>query len=187
MYRRGGNYHRIIENIKTINRFKTQYDSPHPILVWQFILFPYNRHQVPEARHLAGELQMEFLLKTAWDTSTPAENAIQVPDDPEAIRYWSDVCSLPWFSPQINRDGKLIGCCIYSWFDFGNVFTSGLRRTPRNKKYLYMKKMVLGKKVPRIDIPCSYCPVYQDMKKNGSFDIFHKINKPAALILVHLS
>lgn len=39
IYRRGGDFNNVIENIKKINVYKKQYRSPFPKLIWQFIPF----------------------------------------------------------------------------------------------------------------------------------------------------
>ena len=71
-------------------------------------------------------------------------------------------CHQLWISPQINWDGKLLGCCINQKDDFGNVFELGLKECLRGKKYVYAKKMLLGKVGPRKDIPCYDCKYYKN-------------------------
>ena len=38
-----------------------------------------------------------------------------------------EICHQLWDAPQINWDGKILGCCRNFWGDFGgNAFTEGL-------------------------------------------------------------
>ena len=67
-------------------------------------------------------------------------------------------CNSLWFLPQINWDGKLLGCCVNIYSDFGNVFESGLEKCLGSEAYTYAQKMLLGLAKTRDDIACSKCP-----------------------------
>src|SRR3972149_5430284 len=66
-YRVNGNFNTVIDNIKTINHWKAEYRSEFPKLHWSYIAFGHNEHEISKARHMAGDLNMEFNLKLAWD------------------------------------------------------------------------------------------------------------------------
>jgi len=61
--------------------------------------------------------------------------------------YLRGVCSQLWRRPQINFDGRLLGCCVNHWSDFGNVLQHGLE-TP---KLACAKEMLQGKQPARED------------------------------------
>jgi hypothetical protein len=70
-----------------------------------------------------------------------------------------------WEDPQINWDGKVLGCKRNFWGDFGgDVFRNGLFEAINNKKMMYAREMLLGRVGPMKDIPCSTCDVYIGMK-----------------------
>ncbi len=173
-YRVNGNLDKVLENIKRINRYKEQYGSPYPTMVWQFIIFGHNEHEIGRARRMAEELGMSFLPKlNAYTAFSPIKDkeAVMRESGLEATsrmeykekkkRYYGIPCSQLWFSPQINWDGKLMGCCVNGWKDFGNVFESGLAECMKGEKIEYARQMLLGKKGPREDIACSTCPYYR--------------------------
>lgn len=175
IYRRGGNFDKVIENIRRINYYKQKYNTEFPKLRWDFIIFGHNEHELPIAGKMAKELNMQFKLKLNCERSySPVKNKEYVRSkagaasrqEYEAINkklyYWA--CGQLWYSPQINWDGRLLGCCINKWIDFGNVFESGLKKCLKSEKYIYAKKMVLGKKKAREDIPCFYCPTYKKIQ-----------------------
>ena len=56
----------------------------------------------------------------------------------------NNTCNQLFFLPQINWDGRLIGCCCsrYATFDV-NVFEVGLEAALRSTKYITKKKCVL--------------------------------------------
>lgn len=181
-YRVRGNFDSVIRNIERINAYKAQFDSPHPILRWQFIAFGHNEHEIPAARRMAEKLGMEFYVKLSWDESfSPVVDADlvrsatkeRVASRTEFARkhrrhYRQFICNQLWDRPQVNWDGKLLGCCHNHWGDFGgNVFADGLIETVNGEKMVYARGMVTGRKPPRDDIPCTTCDIYRQMRRSA--------------------
>jgi len=173
-YRQGGSLPRVLDHIRVINSLKEEYGSSLPRIEWQFVVFGHNEHQVAQARALATELNMEFRLKLNWD---PSYSPIQ---DEEAVRreagvasrseyqesrrryYGHLTCHQMWREPQINWNGAILGCCRNFWGEFGgNAFIDGLHATVNSPRMVYAREMLLGKRPPRDDIPCTTCDVYQ--------------------------
>ncbi len=183
-YRRDGHFKTVIANIKKINAYKKKYGSEFPRLTWQFIAFGHNEHEIEKAQKMAKALNLVFQLKFSGDG---AEEALFSPvKNKELVRkksglgvatraeyrekytagYLADqICTQLWTSPQINYDGKMLGCCNNYWSDFGNVFTDGLSGCLNNDRINYARAMVMGKKESRQDIPCARCFVYKERLK----------------------
>ena len=173
-YRRGGNFEVVINNIKKINHFKEKYNSEFPKLYWQFVIMGHNEHELPKARGLAKDLGMVFKPKFSWDSTfspirdkefVKRESGLGVTTRKEYEKETNTSYCMPcvqlWKNPQINWDGKLLGCCVNRIKDFGvNVFEVGLKKALKNKKFVYAKQMLLDKKEPHLDIPCALCPQY---------------------------
>ena len=174
-YRVRGNYKRVIGNIRRINHFKRTLGSELPRLSWQFIAFGHNEHEIPAARTLAQELGMQFYVKLSWDEGfSPVhdEDAIRAATQSGAASrtefrekhgsdYMGDICRQLWNHPQINWDGKVLGCCRNFWGDFGgNAFRDGLLESLNHEKMSYARDMLEGKKPARPDIPCTNCELY---------------------------
>lgn len=183
-YRVRGDFDRVIKNIETINHYKALHHSVFPKLKWQFVLFGHNEHEIPKAREMAAKLGMEIYFKLTWD---PDFSPIR---DPEWVKretgnsvasraefterfeadYMQSICDQLWNRPQINWDGKNLGCGRNFWGDFGgNVFQDGLPATVNNEKMQYARQMLQGGKPPRKDIPCTTCSIYQGMRKHKKF------------------
>lgn len=180
LYRRGGDFNRVIGNIKKINYYKHKYNTSFPELKWQFVVFGHNEHEIPKARMMASELNMNFALRfNTSKTYSPVKNIDFVRREMGAVSRWEYrqkydklfmfYCNQLWTDPQINWDGKLLGCCVNKWGDFGNVFELGLKRCLKSAKYFYAKQMVTGRKEARKDIPCFYCGNYREMLSNKVF------------------
>ena len=78
------------------------------------------------------------------------------------------ICWQLWYYPQINWDGKVLGCCINKSIDFGgNVFEDGLLKCLNSENIKYARLMLLGKKEPKEGIPCSECQNYRGLIESG--------------------
>jgi MoaA/NifB/PqqE/SkfB family radical SAM enzyme len=201
MYRVRGDFKRVIGNLERINEFKQQYNSPYPELSYQFIAFGHNEHEIQQARALAERLNMSFKLKLNWDDLYGApfspvndhelisrESGLGVANRAEFKEKFGQaylqkpICAQMWTSPQVNFDGRVIGCCVNYWDDYGNAFKDGLRKILNNERMRYARRMLLGKAQERADIACTTCKSYQAMKENGSWISRQEIGLPASRI-----
>jgi MoaA/NifB/PqqE/SkfB family radical SAM enzyme len=184
IYRVRGDFDVVINNIEKINVFKRQYRSHLPRLIWQFVVFGHNEHEIPAARQLAAQLGMEFCTKLTWDgTFSPIRDKAFVQaqtggqpttrEEFEAAhgkKYLADTCHQLWDEPQINWDGKVLGCCRNFWGDFGgNAFRDGLSASIASEKMTYAREMLRGRRPPRQDIPCTTCEMYHAMQQGSHF------------------
>ena len=181
IYRVRGNFERVIENVRTINAFKAQYGTSYPELLWQFIVFGHNEHELSQARALAAELNMKFKPKLTWDDDfAPLKHPEQVRQElglSEVTRseyqaqhgqdYAQRTCHQLWDSPQINYDGRVLGCCRNFWGDFGaNALSEGLDAAINSPRMQVARAMLLGRHPAQDHIPCTTCEIYETMKAN---------------------
>ena len=189
IYRANGNFQKIIENIKTINKYKDQYRSRYPRLKWQFIAFGHNEHEITRARKMAEELNMEFHVKLSWgdlyDTGvfSPVKNlglvrkesGLGVASREEYREKYGEeyvlrsCCLEMWKSPQINYDGRVLGCSLNHWADYGNAFKYGLLKSINNEKINYAREMLMGRSESKEGVPCTNCKYYKKMKENNDW------------------
>jgi MoaA/NifB/PqqE/SkfB family radical SAM enzyme len=184
VYRVRGDFDRVIGNIKRINLFKQMYHSEVPRLLWQFVVFGHNEHEIPVARAMAADLGMTFHTKISWDAkfspirdkefvrAQTGEQAVtrQEYEEIHGRKYLREACQQLWDDPQINWDGKNLGCCRNFWGDFGgNAFTDGLAACLNHEKMRYARSMLRGQKPSRSDIPCSTCEMYHAMQARSDW------------------
>jgi MoaA/NifB/PqqE/SkfB family radical SAM enzyme len=195
VYRIKGNFDRVIGNIKKINFYKKKYQSELPELNWQYVVFGHNEHEISAARKLAGELNMRFHVKLSWDDDfSPVQDQEAVRKETGAasrdefrqrkgVEYMQGICHQLWDQPQINWDGKILGCCRNFWGDFGgNAFRDGLLKSINSEKMNYARDMLRGREVERSDIPCTTCSIYQRMKADGKW--LKRLKRPTLLTRV---
>jgi MoaA/NifB/PqqE/SkfB family radical SAM enzyme len=184
IYRIGGNFDKVMANIRKINELKEHYHTQWPELSWQFIVFGHNEHEIPLARRMAKELGMQFRPKLAYCKFSPVkdrefvrkETGLGVASEAEyrektGSKYLQKgICSQLWEAPQVHSDGRVLGCCVnYTWGDYGNAFQDGLLAVLNNEKMVYARQMLLGKLPPRDGVPCAQCPSYKFMRDTDNW------------------
>jgi MoaA/NifB/PqqE/SkfB family radical SAM enzyme len=183
VYRVRGHFDRVIAHLRQINHFKKKYRSPYPALRWQFVAFGHNQHEIGKAREMARELGMDFYLKLSWDdlyttpfspvtdrTAIERESGLGVADRRAyearfGRSYVAATCHQLWLRPRINFDGRLLGCSINHWDDFGNVFAAGLESVLAGDKMQQTKAVLMGLRDADKDSPCLRCQVYASRRR----------------------
>jgi MoaA/NifB/PqqE/SkfB family radical SAM enzyme len=181
-YRVGGDLHKVIRNIQRINALKEQYRSSKPHLIFQFIVFGHNHHEIERAALMARMLKMEFFLRLNYvDNVLPVQYRDRVrklvgyADREEYLQktgrhYLRRTCYQLWRNPQIRWDGKVLGCSANRQETYpGNVFEEDLGRCINSEKLAYVREMLMGRKPPREDVPCVQCDRYKSMVRFGNW------------------
>lgn len=173
IYRRKGDFNKVISNIRKLNEFKKKYDSVYPKLQWQYILMEHNLCDVKAAKQMAEELDMQIrytydTVKDTFEVSNKEElkeitglkylTKKEYNEAGKDLLYGQDYCFQMIFSPQINFDGRLLGCCIVWNDDWGiNVFEDGLINGLNSEKYLDAILTLLGAEKNLSKIPNNPC------------------------------
>lgn len=181
-YRIGGNFDKVISNIRELNKFKEKHNSIYPKLSWQFILFGHNEQEIPTVKELCKELNMVFNPKLNHSDFSPIKN-------PEYVKFESGLsvstrdeyktkfkrsykrsCCQLWYSPQINWDGKLLGCCVNKWIALGNVFDDELTNCLQSQQFNEVKLVLKGELEVSEKMPCYFCPTFQQIREQPITD-----------------
>jgi hypothetical protein len=191
-YRVGGNFDGVIANIRKIQELKRVHRSRYPRLRWQFIAFPHNQHEIEAARKLAKSLGMKFNLKLPWKdhTENPANNSplAQIATRAQyreryGVELMRPICRQLWNLPQVNWDGRVLGCCRNFWGEFGgNAFVDGLQAVVNSDRMRYARGMLRGQNPAKADIPCSTCDLYLSMQRSARWITDAEIKIPTPLL-----
>ena len=187
-YRRNGNFDKVIDNIKKLNEYKKKYNSGFPSIAWQYIIFESNQmeSEIKKAKEMAKSLNCAAIVFAK-------DNNGFIPDDLEMIERetglcYNDIfqrlsvtnwlfCLELWTAPQINWDGRLFGCCVNLWEDFGlNVFDLGLEECLNSKIVRRTKRMLMGG-IECGKSPCKNCWIYRKIVQERSFVTEDEIKK----------
>ncbi|PKN97832.1 MAG: radical SAM protein [Chloroflexi bacterium HGW-Chloroflexi-5] len=178
IYRVGGNLKKALKNIQRINDYKKRYRSKWPQLILQFIPFGHNEHEIKKIAVMARALGMDIYFKlNVFEGYHPLRDhavlteILGYSDKDSYLKktgelYMRDICLQLWRAPQVNWDGRLLGCSAnssvnYAEYALGRAFAEQIN----NDHIQYARKMLMGIAPARADIPCVHCDSFADYKK----------------------
>ena len=181
-YRIGGNLATVIRNVEKINRLKKRYSMETPKLIFQFIVFAHNIHQMRQAAALAKILNMKILFKlNMYPEPLTAEEEARIREvlgyatreefmEQHGRYYVRDLCYQMWNYSQINWDGRLLGCCrnLESAY-VDNVFETGLVDAVNCERMESARRTLTGSAPPAPDLPCVGCDLYKAMAEGNNW------------------
>ena len=165
-YRRNGNFEKVLGNIKKINELKKAYNTDYPIMTWQFVVMNHNVDEADLAKKIAYENGMQIFYKKDWSSDYNPEIIDKVSElvGFDVSNKYSDYSGC-WdliFCPQVNWDGRLLGCSFLYWDDWDvNVFDNDFIETINNNpRYLEAIYQILGDdKNLNFVLPCGDCKI----------------------------
>lgn len=169
-YRIGGKIEKVIEGTKEIVKQKKILKSKTPHVIWQFVVFKPNQHQIEAVKKLGKELGVdEVKIKTAqiYDIDNGSN---LIPDLENYSRYKKNKegnfeiknkllnqCWRMWQGCVITWDGKIVPCCFDkdAKYNLGNIDNQPFKEIWFSDSYNNFRKSIL-KNRNQIDI-CSNC------------------------------
>lgn len=168
-YRIGGVFNKVIAGTKEIIKQKKLLNSKYPHVVWQFVVFKHNEHQVDLVKKLGKELGVnEVTIKTAqiYDFENghdliPETNKYarykKVGDSYEIKNKLLNQCWRMWQGCVITWDGKIVPCCFDkdAKYQIGNLKKDSFKGIWFSDEYNQFRQNIL-KGRNQIDI-CNNC------------------------------
>lgn len=179
-YRVGGNFNKVIDNIRCLIRMRKQLNKTNPLVEIQFIVMKHNEGEIDRMRQLCSELGVDGLFIEVLRPNMREE--LFAPDNLCLDKYkeWfptdskyslfdynnkarktkSKVCSWLWTSTVINYDGAIVPCCgVYDvCYDFGNFFKEGFKKVWNGPKYVASRRLIgRRKKTDNEALACRRC------------------------------
>ena len=183
-YRVNGNLDRVLRHIDRIRELRHLHRSAFPLLDWQFVVMGHNEQETEMAKGLAQSRGMQFLPRLSWnadhspvvntelvriETGLPAASREEFRQS-EGVSYTRSLCYQLWQAPVVNWNGKMLGCCVNYWGDFGaNVFEEGLTAAMQHPLMEQARGMLLGETAAVPGIPCTTCDQYREMSASGTW------------------
>jgi len=172
MYRQGGNYERLLENLELFIQTKKSLRKKYPLIVIQFVRHRGNQADVIDLARVCKKLGADKF--QAVDILLPFGKG----KDPDSIERWitedrlrdkdqsfqfrkgdlGKACEHLWKYPVINHDGSISPCCfVYmAGDDMGEINQSGFKAVWNNENYRTARKMFAERKIADCP-PCSGC------------------------------
>ncbi len=169
-YRRGGSLEKVIEGTREILEQKKQLKSKTPHVVWQFVVFKPNQHQINEVKQMGRRIGVDQIaIKTAQIYDFENGNDL-IPDLDQYARYRKtkegkyeiknkllNQCWRMWQGCVITWDGKVVPCCFDkdAKYTLGNLQKDDFRSVWFSPEYNQFRRSIL-KSRNQIDI-CTNC------------------------------
>ncbi len=135
-YRRGGDFSRVIRNLKRLSAAKKRLGSDTPRVFYKMLLNRFNEHEVEQARALAAECGVEFLLdehfgfpeeeRDMWIAESMKQKYGDTPVTSVSMTGGGGIhteCRQMWDSFIVNANGDVFPCCLIcrSEWRVGNI------------------------------------------------------------------
>lgn len=169
-YRIGGSVDKVIEGTKQIIKQKKLLKSNVPHIVWQFVVFKPNEHQIDAVKKLGKELGVdEVKIKTAQIYDFEKGHHL-IPDNDLYSRYKKNTdgsysiknkllnqCWRMWQGCVITWDGQIVPCCFDkdAKYRLGDLKQQNFKDIWFSEPYNHFRKSIL-KGRSQIDI-CNNC------------------------------
>lgn len=168
-YRVGGMLNKVIDGTNAVLNAKKKLKSNTPFVVWQFVVFKTNEHEIDTIKVMAKEIGVnKIVIKTAqiYDFET-SEHLI--PNNINYSRYklvkgayqiknkLLNECWRMWQGCVITWDGKIVPCCFDkdAKYTLGNLNTATFKEIWFSKEYNKFRDLILSNR-KQIDI-CTNC------------------------------
>jgi radical SAM protein with 4Fe4S-binding SPASM domain len=169
-YRVRGRLSKVIEGTERLIEWKKKLKRRNPYVVYQFIVFSHNEHQVEDIKKLGKELGVdEVSIKTAQIYNPEHGNSL-MPKENKFSRYELGVdgayhiksdlanhCWFLWHTASVTWDNRVVPCCFdkHAKYQMGDTSIQSFRTIWLSKKYTNFRQAILrGRK--NIDI-CKNC------------------------------
>jgi len=109
-YRIGGNFELVLKNVGLLSRAKQDLKSKSPRLIWKFVIFDYNRAEIPAVRRQYKDLgfdDVEFVEDYTGEAFQEQERNFN-----KRLVEKKAACFFPWNTMIVTYDGDVKPCCI---------------------------------------------------------------------------
>ncbi|MDO9068342.1 MAG: radical SAM protein [Deltaproteobacteria bacterium] len=178
-YRRGGDFGKVMANMKGILKERGNRKSGRPKVVWQFIVFPFNEQEVAGAARLAREAgvdEIRFISsfsnmeEMVYKDDTQKQSQLNdfLPADPRYHLFRAATgkkaeikpqCNYLWGQISLRTDGGIAPCCgsYYRRDDFGSLADDCILDIWNNDKYREARRAVKSGGIYRSSTICDAC------------------------------
>lgn len=165
IYRRGGDFKKVIENMKLLIKKKKELNAKNPFIQWQFLVFKHNEHEIEKAKNLAKKIEVDLIDFTTpycapeWISTIEKYNRYRLEGKKVTFKPGEEICNWLWDGITINADGSVSPCCSVEdkKDDFGELFSKPFFLFWNSKNYKVARKYVSDRKKPGNNNICTIC------------------------------
>ena len=155
-YRIGGDFHRVLTNVAAIAAAKARLQRSRPRLVWKFVVFEHNRHEIPLVQKQYRDLGFDSF-EFVDDESDPAANVALHRHNAELVASRKG-CWWAWHTATIRADGVVAPCCKSNKnFGLGDLRIEALRNIWRGAPYAKLRRGFKSMRASELHPVCAQC------------------------------
>ena len=149
-YRIGGDYNKVIENLKVLIKKKRELGKSNPHITWQFLVFRHNEHEIEDVKRFGNHLGVDhvgitnaFIGDKDWiplNDKYSNYKKEEINEDYTSKHFKEPQragCNWLWEAVAINPNGSVSPCCSVEdeKDDFGSVFQQPFKEIWNNERY----------------------------------------------------
>lgn len=168
-YRLEGHLDKVIEGTKNLVEAKRKAQNSQTHIIWQFIVFAHNEHEVNAVKKEARRIGVDEVRIKSAQIYDDGNSADWLPEDPKYRRYdvygeklqlkasMTSHCKRLWTNPVVTWDGNVVPCCFDkdAEHQLGNLGDKTFKEIWNGKGYKDFRTKIKGGR-KNIDI-CSNC------------------------------
>ena len=156
-YRIGGDFNKVIDNLKLLIKKKREFNKASPYIIWQFLVFRHNEHEIEDVKKIGAALGVDnvgitraFIGDKDWIPLHDKYSHYQKEEINmvKTFEYFKDslgtMCNWPWEAVVINPNGSVSVCCSVEdeSDDYANIFKTPFREIWNGDKYMLARKFI---------------------------------------------
>ncbi|MBI3781887.1 MAG: radical SAM protein [Deltaproteobacteria bacterium] len=178
VYRRGGSFDLVMQNLRAFVRAKRELGVSNPYITWQYLVFAHNEGRVEEARRLSAELGLDnfFAMGGLYDDPSWAPKGEY---NFNYLKVGEKRCSFLWKKAVFHFDGGLASCCMgfNKHDDFDDFRPGQFRRMWNNEKFVAARRIWTAPLSPLPD--GHFCVSCDKVKLFRGLPLTSKMRRPA--------
>lgn len=190
-YRKGGDFIKVIEGIRSIVKLKKQLKVKKPIINLRMVVTRYNEQEIPLMKELAEELDVDILTIKSVNPSFDGSHANEklIPKNKRYHRYAyypgtlkriekdEYFCHVPWSATTLFSDGTIVPCeyDLDSDFSFGNMRDESFKDIWFDEKAQQVRHAFKNKNPPTF---CQKCPYKDLIVDSCNIEVIELAGKP---------
>jgi MoaA/NifB/PqqE/SkfB family radical SAM enzyme len=155
-YRLGGSFDQVLRNVEAVARVKAELGLSRPRLVWKFVVFEHNRHEVASVATLYRRLKFDAF-EFVEDEGDPAKNPARRRNNAELVSKRKG-CWWAWHTATVRADGIVAPCCKSNRdFGLGDARIEPLREIWRGRSFADLRRGFRSMRASELHPICARC------------------------------
>jgi len=159
VYRCGGTFATVIENMKTMVRVRERLGSSYPHIFWLYLVFKHNEDLADQARLAAADVGVDSFVTVTGGVEDEAWAAVG--NHPQMPGLTELPCSWLWKQLVVHWDGGVAPCCGEFWkeHDYGSISDEPIRQLWNNEQFVKSRSLFKRRHeaIDETELYCASC------------------------------